>query len=307
MRAFVDAHRDIHGVEPICKVLQIFPSGYRHHAARQRNPALNCARVKRDALRAPHIERVCIVNLQIYGADKVWRQLDREGIGIEAAHCTVERLRRRQGLRGVMRGKVVRTTISDPEEACPLDGFNRQFTAQQSNQLWVSDFTYVSTWQGWFYVAFGLDVFGRRIVGWRVSNSMHTDFVLDALEHALRATQHKGEDALIHHSAGGSQYVSIRHSERLAEAGIEPLLNSYDNVLAETINGLHRAELIHRCPPRETEESPELATLAWESCVNHRRLPATIRYVPPAVAGTAYYEVLAARTVLVSLRPAGLL
>jgi putative transposase len=300
MRAFVDAHRDIHGVEPICKVLQISPSGYRRHAARQRNPALNCARVKRDAVLAPHIERVWQVNLQVYGADKVWRQLHREGI--EAARCTVERLMRRQGLRGVMRGKVVRTTISDPKAACPLDRVNRQFTAQRPNQLWVSDFTYVSTWQGWLYVAFVVDVFARRIVGWRVSSSMHTDFVLDALEQALHARQPEREDALVHHSDRGSQYVSIRYSERLAEAGIEPSVgskgDSYDNALAETINGLYKAELVHRRAPWKTRESLELATLEWVSWFNHHRLLAPIGYVPPAEAEANYYRVLSEQAML---------
>ena len=194
MRAFVDEHREVHGVEPICKVLQIAPSGYRRHAARQRNPALNCARVQRDATLVPHIERVWQTNLQVYGADKVWHQLHREGIAV--ARCTVERLMQRQGLRGVMRGKVVRTTISDPKAPCPLDKVNRQFKAQRPNQLWVSDFTYVSTWQGWLYVAFVIDVFARRIVGWRVSSSMHTDFVLDALEQALYARQPERDDSL---------------------------------------------------------------------------------------------------------------
>ena len=167
----------------------------------------------------PEIERVWQANLRVYGADKVWRQLNREGVVV--ARCTVERLMRRQGLRGVMRGKVMRTTISDSKAPCPLDRVNRQFKAERPNQLWVSDFTYVSTWQGWLYVAFVIDVFARRIVGWRVSSSMHTDFVLDALEQALYARQPSPEENLIHHSDRGSQYVSIRYSERLAEAGIE--------------------------------------------------------------------------------------
>ena len=189
--------------------------------------------------------------MQVYGADKVWRQLGREGMTV--ARCTVERLMRRQGLRGVVRGKVVRTTVSNPKAPCPLDRVNRQFRAERPNQLWVSDFTYVSTWQGWLYVAFVIDVFARRIVGWRVSSSMRTDFVLDALEQALYARQPERDNSLIHHSDRGSQYVSIRYSERLAEAGIEPSVgskgDSYDNALAETINGLYKAELIHRRAP----------------------------------------------------------
>ena len=295
MRAFVDEHREVHGVEPICKVLQIAPSGYRRHAARQRNPALNCARVQRDATLVPHIERVWQTNLQVYGADKVWHQLHREGIAV--ARCTVERLMQRQGLRGVMRGKVVRTTISDPKAPCPLDKANRQFKAQRPNQLWVSDFTYVSTWQGWLYVAFVIDVFARRIVGWRVSSSMHTDFVLDALEQALYARQPERDDALIHHSDRGSQYVSIRYSERLAEVGIEPSVgskgDSYDNALAETINGLYKAELIHRRAPWKTKQAVELATLEWVSWFNHHRLLEPIGYVPPAEFEANYYRQLA--------------
>ena len=251
MRAFVDQHRDAHGVEPICRVLQIAPSSYRRHAARLRTPALCSPRAQRDEALVPHIERVWRANLQVYGAKKVWRQLHREGHA--AARCTVERLMRRQGLRGVIRGKVVRTTIPDPKAPCPLDKVNRQFKADRPNQLWVSDFTYVSTWQGWLYVAFVVDVFARRIVGWRVSSSMHTDFVLDALEQALYARQPERDSSLVHHSDRGSQYVSIRYSERLAEAGIEPSVgsrgDSYDNALAETINGLYKAELIHRRAP----------------------------------------------------------
>jgi transposase InsO family protein len=200
-------------------VLQIAPSGYRRHAAVAREPHKRCERAQRDDALVPEIERVWKANLQVYGADKVWRQLAREGTVV--ARCTVERLMRRLGIRGVMRGKVVRTTISDSTAPCPLDRVNRQFKAQRPNQLWVSDFTYVSTWQGWLYVAFVIDVFARRIVGWRVSSSMRTDFVLDALEQALYARQPERDDALVHHSDRGSQYVSIRYTERLAEAGIE--------------------------------------------------------------------------------------
>ena len=235
----MDVHRDTFGVEPICKVLQIAPSGYRRHAAQQRNPALRSARAQRDDALVPQIERVWQVNLQVYGADKVWRQMNREGIAV--ARCTVERLMRRLGLRGVIRGKVVRTTFSDRTLPCPLDRVNRDFKAARPNQLWVADYTYVSTWQGWLYVAFVVDVFARRIVGWRVSSSMHTDFVLDALEQALYARQPERDGALIHHSDRGSQYVSIRYSERLAEAGIEPSVgskgDSYDNALAGRFQG----------------------------------------------------------------------
>jgi transposase InsO family protein len=276
-------------------VLQIAPSGYRRHVAQVREPHRRCARAKRDALLLPEIERVWQGNLQVYGADKVWKQLQREGMAV--ARCTVERLMRRQGLRGVVRGKVVRTTVSDGKAPCPLDRVNRQFRAERPNQLWVSDFTYVSTWQGWLYVAFVIDVFARRIVGWRVSTSMKTDFVLDALEQALYARQPERDSALIHHSDRGSQYVSIRYSERLAEAGIEPSVgskgDSYDNALAETINGLYKAELIHRRAPWKSREAVELATLEWVAWFNHHRLLGSIGYIPPAEAEANYYRQLA--------------
>ena len=291
---FIDEHRHVHGVEPICAVLQIAPSGYRRHAARRRDPEKRCARAKRDAVPVPAIERVWRAHLQVSGAAKVWHQLGREGTAIP--RCTVERLMRRQGLHGVRRGKVIRTTFSDNKASCPLDKVQREFRAERPNQLWVSDFTYVSTWQGWLYVAFVIDVFARRIVGWRVSRSMHTDFVLDALEQALYARQPERDSSLIHHSDRGSQYVSIRYSERLAEAGVEPSVgskgDSYDNALAETINGLYKAELIHRRAPWKTLEAVELATLEWVSWFNHDRLLAPIGYIPPAEAEANYYRAL---------------
>jgi putative transposase len=282
-------------------VLQVAPSGYWRHAAEQRNPERSCARAQRDDALMPHIQRVWHTNMQVYGADKVWKQLNREGITI--ARCTVERLMRRLGLQGVRRGKVVRTTISDMKAPCPLDRVNRQFKAERPNQLWVSDFTYVSTWQGWLYVAFVIDVYARRIVGWRVSTSMHTDFVLDALEQALYARQPERDGALIHHSDRGSQYVSIRYSERLSEAGIEPSVgskgDSYDNALAETINGLYKAEVIHR-RSWPTRESVELATLEWVSWFNYQRLLGPIGYVPPAEAEANYYRQLASQSSMVA-------
>ena len=233
-------HRERFGVEPICKALQVAPSAYGREAARQRDPALCPPRRRRDAALLPQIERVWESNMRVYGADKVWKQLRREHVAV--ARCTVERLMRGAGLRGVIRGKRVRTTVADAKAACPLDRVNRQFRAERPNQLWVSDFTYVSTWQGFVYVAFVIDVFARHIVGWRVSSSMQADFVLDALEQALFARQGQREGELVHHSDRGSQYVSIRYSERLAEAGIAPSVgskgDSYDNALAETINGL---------------------------------------------------------------------
>ncbi len=297
MKDFVDKYRDTYGVEPICKVLQIAPSGYRRRAAHQRKPELRCARSKRDDTLMPQIQQVWQTNLQVYGADKVWHQMNREGI--QVARCTVERLMKRLGLQGARRGKVVRTTVPDKALPCPMDRVNRQFKADRPNQLWVSDFTYVWTWQGWQYVAFVIDVFARRIVGWRVSSSMRTDFVLDALEQALYDRQ-PDHNALIHHSDRGSQYVSILYTERLAQAGIEPSVgsrgDSYDNALAETINGLYKTELIHRRAPWKTKESLELATLEWVSWFNNCRLLGSIGYIPPAEAEANYYRQLAEKT-----------
>ena len=294
MYELIDEHRHTLGVEPICKVLQIAPSAYRRHAARERDRSRCSARVQRDEQLMPQIQRVWEANLRVYGADKVWRQLNREGI--QVARCTVERLMRRMGLQGVIRGKVVRTTIADSRLPCPLDRVNRQFKASRPNELWVSDFTYVSTWQGWLYVAFVIDVYARRIVGWRVSRSMQTEFVLDALEQALY--ERRPEPAsLVHHSDRGSQYLSIRYSERLAEAGIEPSVgsrgDSYDNALAETINGLYKAELIHKRAPWKTREAVELATLNWVAWFNHCRLMEPLGYIPPAEAEANYYTALA--------------
>ena len=231
--------------------------------------------------------------MQVYGAVKVWKQMNRGRIVI--ARCTVERLMKRLGLQGAVRGKRIRTTIPDAAALRPLDRVNRQFSADRPNQLWVSDFTYVSTWQGWLYVAFVVDVFARRIVGWRVSSSMTTDFVLDALEQALYARQPGNDGTLIHHSDRGSQYLSIRYTERLSEAGIEPSVgsrgDSYDNALAETINGLYKTELIHR-RTWKTRESVELATLEWVAWFNHHRLMEPIGYIPPAEAEANYYRQL---------------
>jgi len=238
------------------------------------------------------IRRVWEENFRVYGVRKVWLQLNREGF--EVARCTVARLMRRLGLQGVVRGKPVTTTVSDKAVPCPLDRVNRQFRAERPNALWVSDFTYVSTWQGFVYVAFVIDVFARRIVGWKVSSSARTDFVLDALEQALH-TRRPTEGGLIHHSDRGVQYVSIRYTERLAEAGIEPSVgsvgDSYDNALAETINGLYKAEVIHR-QSWKSREAVELATLTWVDWFNHRRLLGPIGNVPPAEAEAAYYQQL---------------
>ena len=234
----------------------------------------------------PAVEQVWNANLQVYGAENVWKQMNREGV--EVARCTVERLMRRMGLRGVRRGKVVRTTISDSKAPCLLDKVNRQFRAERPKQLWVSDFTYVSTWQGWLYVAFVVDLFARRVVGWRFSSSITTELVLDALEQAPYARQPERDSSLVHHSDRGSQYVSIHYSERLADAGVEPSVcmwgDRYDNALAEPINGLYKAELIHRRAPWKTKEAVELTTLEWGSWFNNHRLLELISYIPPAEA-----------------------
>ena len=285
MKAFIDDHRDAYGVEPICTVLPIAPSTYHLHAARSVDPSQRSARAKHDEVLIGHIQRVWNENFQVYGVRKVWRALRREGIGV--ARCTVQRLMRQIGLHGVVRGKPVKTTISDQATPSPLDRVNRQFRAERPNALWVSDFTYVSTWQGFVYVAFVIDAFSRRVVGWKVSSSARTDFVLDALEQALYA-----RPPLSHHSDRGAQYVSIRYTERLAEAGIEPSVgtvgDSYDNALAETINGLYKAELIHR-QSWKNREAVELATLAWVDWFNHRRLLEPIGNVPPAEAEAVCY------------------
>ena len=275
------------------------PSCYWRHAARQRNPQLRCARAQRDEGLKADIQRVWHANWQVYGVDKVWLQMNREGIAV--ARCTVERLMREMGLQGARRGKTVRTTLPDTSATCSLDHVKRQFNASRPNELWVSDFTYVSTWQGWLYVAFVIDVYARRIVGWRVSRSMHTDFVLDALEQALYERRPEAH-ALTHHSDRGSQYVSIRYTERLEQAGIQPSVgsrgDSYDNALAETINGLYKAELIHRRGPWKTRESVELATLQWVHWFNHVRLLKPIGGIPPAEAEAHYWRQLVAGNTL---------
>ncbi|RZF58273.1 IS3 family transposase [Sphingomonas populi] len=294
MIAFIDDQRAVHGVEPICNVLPIAPSTYHKHVAQRRDPLRLSARARRDVALKPEIARVFAENFAVYGVRKVWRQMNREGFTI--ARCTVERLMRDMGLHGVIRGKPVRTTISDKAAPCPLDHVNRQFHAPAPNRLWVSDFTYVSTWGGFVYVAFVIDVYARYIVGWRVSRTAHASFVLDALEQALhdRRPVHRG--GLVHHSDRGSQYVSIKYTERLAEAGIEPSVgsvgDSYDNALAETINGLYKAEVIHRRGPWRSFEAVEFATLEWVDWFNHRRLLEPIGNIPPAEAEQRYYAML---------------
>ena len=294
MIAFIDDHREVYGVEPICKVLPIAPSTYRVHAARRTNPDKRPARARRDAALRVEIQRVFDENFQVYGVRKVWRQLGREGIAV--ARCTVARLMRRMGLAGAVRGRPVRTTRSDKAGACPLDHVNRHFQAPRPNVLWVSDFTYVATWSGFVYVAFVIDAYARRIVGWRVSRTAQAGFVLDALEQALHQRRPAEGSGLVHHSDRGSQYVSIRYTERLAEAGIEPSVgsvgDSYDNALAETINGLYKAEVIHRRGPWRSFEAVEFATLEWVDWFNHRRLLEPIGNMPPAEAEARYFTLL---------------
>jgi putative transposase len=294
MIAFIDDHRGEHGVEPICAVLPIAPSTYHSHAARRADPSLLPRRATRDAGLMPLIARVFEENFEVYGVRKVWRQLQREGQ--EVARCTIERLMQSMDLQGVIRGKPVKTTISDKAAPCPLDHVNRQFQAPRPNALWVSDFTYVATWAGFVYVAFVIDTYARRIVGWRVSRTAHTSFVLDALDQALHERRPIHRAGLVHHSDRGSQYVSIKYTERLAEAGIEPSVgsvgDSYDNALAETINGLYKAELIHRRGPWRSFEAVEFATLEWVDWFNHRRLLEPIGNIPPAEAEDRYYAML---------------
>jgi putative transposase len=273
MIAFIDDHREVYGVEPICKVLPIAPSTYHAHIAQRIDPSKRSARAQRDAELKIEVQRVFAENFGVYGLRKVWRQLRREGFTV--ARCTVERLMASLGLQGAIRGKPVRT---------------------RPNALWVSDFTYVATWAGFVYVAFVIDAYARRIVGWRVSRTAHASFVLDALEQALhdRRPVHRG--GLVHHSDRGSQYVSIKYTERLVQAGVEPSVgsvgDSYDNALAETINGLYKAEIIHRRGPWRSLEAVEFATLEWVDWFNNRRLLEPIGNIPPAEAEERYYAML---------------
>ncbi len=292
MIAFIDDHRATYGVEPICRVLPIAPSTYHDHVAVRHDPSKASDRARRDAGLVPEIRRVWKENFQVYGVRKVWHQLRREGFDI--ARCTVARLMRNLGLQGVVRGRTRRTTVPDPALPCPLDRVNRQFRAPAPNRLWVSDFTYVSTWQGFTYVAFVIDTFADRIVGWRVSRSRQTQFVLDALEQALHERRPDGDAGLVAHSDRGSQYLALRYTERLADAGIEPSVgsvgDSYDNALAETIIGLFKVEIIHRRSSWKTVDAVEWETLRWVDWFNHRRLLGPIGYIPPAEAERAFHE-----------------
>ncbi len=290
MTAFIDDHRDAYGVEPICSVLPIAPSTYYAHKARQADPSRLSGRAKRDAALQVEIKRVWNENRQVYGARKVWHQLHREGFPV--ARCTVERLMRQMGLQGVVRGKKLRTTIADEAATRPADLVERDFSAAHPNQLWVADLSYVATWAGFVYVAFVIDVFSRMIVGWRISRSLCSDLALDALEQALWARPDISQ--LIHHSDRGVQYVSIRYTERLADAGIEPSVgrvgNSYDNALAETIIGLYKTELIYKEGPWHGLEQVELKTLDWVDWFNNRRLFEPIGNIPPVEYEALYYQ-----------------
>jgi putative transposase len=289
---FVDEHRDEYGVEPICETLPIAPSIYYEHARRRRDPDRRPRREKRDDELRVEVRRVHRESFEgVYGADKVWRQLRRQGHVV--ARCTVERLMRKEGLRGAVRGGAFTiTTRPGDESARPADLVEREFSATRPNELWVADFTYVATWLGFVYVAFVIDVFARAIVGWRVSPSMRTDLALDALEQALHARPHT--DGLVHHSDRGSQYLAIRYTERLAEAGVERSVgtvgDSYDNALAESIIGLFKTEVIRRRGPWRSVDAVEYATLEWVDWFNHRRLLEPIGYVPQAEYEAAYYR-----------------
>ena len=290
MVKLIDHNREAYGVEPICAELPIAPSTYYECKAREANPQRLPARLRRDAWLEIEIRRVWEENFRVYGVRKVWRQLNREQIKV--AKCTVERLMRKLGLQGVRRGKGYKTTIPDDAAARPADLVNRDFTATRPNQLWVADITFVATWRGVVYVAFVIDVFARCIVGWRVWNSLKTDLVLDALEQALFTRT--GTRGLVHHSDRGCQYLSIRYTERLAEAGIESSVgsvgDSYDNALAETINGLFKAEVIWPRGPWKNLDAVEYATLEWVDWFNNRRLLEPIGNVPPAEFEQAYYD-----------------
>lgn len=287
---FIDREREVYGVEPICEVLPIAPSTYYRNKHLAHHPQQRCARVQRDEWLAPEITRVYEENNGVYGARKVWKQLKRESIAV--ARCTVERLMGVLGLEGVRRGRRCITTIPDELANKPLDLVNRQFTAERPNQLWVADITYVATWSGFVYVAFVVDVFSRYIVGWRALKSLQTDIVLDALEQALWARgKPKG---VTHHSDRGSQYLSIRYTERLAEAGFKASVgsvgDSYDNALAETINGLFKAEVIHKDGPWKGLDDVEHATLNWVDWFNNRRLLGPIGDIPPVEYENMYYQ-----------------
>jgi putative transposase len=293
MVGFIDEHREKFGVEPICAVLPIAPSLYYELKARERDPHGRPGRARRDEELCEHIDRVWRENREVYGVRKVWKQLRREGQAV--ARCTVARLMRRLGLTGVVRGRTFTvTTTPDAAAARPPDLVTRQFTAGRPNQLWVADLTYVATWRGFVYVAFVIDVFSRRIVGWRASTSLRSDLALDVLEQALYDRPFIQAQPLVHHSDRGVQYLSIRYTERLAQAGIEPSVgstgDSYDNALAETVIGLFKTEEIHRRGPWKGLEDVEFATLEWVAWYNGSRLLEPLGYMPPAEFEKAYHD-----------------
>jgi transposase InsO family protein len=293
MVAFIDDHRQKFGVEPISRVLPIAPSVYYEHQLWQRAPERRPARAQRDEGLCEHVRRVWNENRQVYGPRKVWKQLKREKLAV--ARCTVERLMRRLGLRGTVRGRRFKvTTRPDTTAPRPMDLVTRQFKATRPNQLWVADLTYVATWRGFTYVAFVIDVFSRRIVGWRASSSLRSDLALDALEQALYDRPIAESERLVHHSDRGVQYLSIRYTERLAEAGIEPSVgsvgDSYDNAMAESVIGLFKAEVIHRLGPWKGLDDVEFATLDWVWWFNHKRLLEPLGYLPPVEYEQAYYD-----------------
>ena len=290
MVEFIDRHRTTVGVEPICRTLQFAPSAYYERKRQEADPEQRSTRQKVDEALRVAIRRVWDDNFQAYGARKVWRQLRREVIDV--ARSSIEPLMRKMGLRGVVRGRFTRTTIPADKDPRPLDLVQRRFVADRPNQLWVADFTYVATWTGFVYVAFVVDVFSRMIVGWRVSSSMSADLTLDALEQALWAR--KVKDGLVHHSDRGSQYLSIRYTERLAEIGIEASVGSvgdaYDNAMAETVNGLYKAEVIWKRGPWKSRETVERTTLEWVHWFNTKRLLEPIGNIPPAEFEKSYYD-----------------
>lgn len=291
MVSFIDAHRAQYGVESICTLLPIAPSTYHRHRRQAADPTRRSARARRDDTLRVEIQRVYDEHHQVYGPRKVWKQLRREGI--RAARCTIERLMRAMGLAGAVRGRAWITTTAASDGGRPADLVDRHFVATRPNQLWVSDFTYVATWGGFVFVAFVIDVFARRIVGWRVSASMRTDFVLDALEQAIHARGHDALTGLVHHSDQGVQYLSMRYTDRLADAGIAPSVGScgdaYDNALAESVIGLFKTEVIQRKGPWRSLEAVEFATLVWVDWFNNRRLLGPIGDIPPAEFEALYY------------------
>ncbi len=294
MITFIEEHRVAHGVEPICRVLPIAPSTFYAHAAIARDPGLASDRAKQDAIDRKKIKDAFDDSGKRYGARKIWHELRRNNHDI--ARCTVERLMKAIGIQGVVRGQKPITTNPDTSQPCPDDKVNRDFTASMPNQLWVSDFTYVSSWQGMVYVAFVIDVFSRCIVGWRVSTSMTTSFVLDALNQAICQRTPSGADGLIHHSDRGSQYLSIKYTERLAEARIDPSVgsvgDSYDNALAESTIGLFKTEVIDFIGPWKSVGQVEWETLKWVNWYNTKRLHSKIGYITPQEAEGNFYEAL---------------